>query len=138
MKCTKCGKNLANVHYKTNYNGNVTEMHLCDECAKEMGIECSFMDEMFSDFFGGFTPRGMFSPFGFGGFMMPTLVMPRLEIKYDRPEIQEKTQEKAEVNEELSKKRELNELRDKLAAAIEEQRFEDCIKIRDRISELEK
>ncbi len=34
MLCEKCKKNFATVHYRYNDNGNVTEIHLCSECAK--------------------------------------------------------------------------------------------------------
>ncbi|EOD00643.1 UvrB/UvrC motif-containing protein [Caldisalinibacter kiritimatiensis] len=35
MLCEECGKNPATVHFKKVINGNVTEMHLCEECAKK-------------------------------------------------------------------------------------------------------
>jgi protein arginine kinase activator len=37
MLCEKCGKNPANTHLKQVINGSATEMHLCSECAEELG-----------------------------------------------------------------------------------------------------
>lgn len=57
MLCQKCGKNQANVYYKQNINGKVTEFALCSDCAAEMGGQHKgFMQ-------GGFAPFG-FAPFG--------------------------------------------------------------------------
>jgi len=36
MKCQKCNENEAVFHYKQITNGEVTEGHLCNECAKEL------------------------------------------------------------------------------------------------------
>ncbi len=33
MICQVCGKNLANVHYKTVVNGKISEIYLCSQCA---------------------------------------------------------------------------------------------------------
>lgn len=35
MLCDKCKKNNATFHSTVNINGNVTETHLCENCAKE-------------------------------------------------------------------------------------------------------
>lgn len=38
MICEKCKKNNATFHYRYNENGNITEFHLCSECAKSNGL----------------------------------------------------------------------------------------------------
>ena len=38
MLCQNCKKNQASLHYKSIENGNVTERHLCRECAEKLGI----------------------------------------------------------------------------------------------------
>lgn len=38
MICQVCKSNNATIHYKTNLNGNKTELYLCEECAKKHGI----------------------------------------------------------------------------------------------------
>ncbi len=47
MKCSKCGKNNANITYNQNINGEVTNLTLCEECAHKLGIFNSF-DDIFS------------------------------------------------------------------------------------------
>jgi protein arginine kinase activator len=38
MKCESCKKKPATVHFKEAFNGQVREMHLCDECAAKSGL----------------------------------------------------------------------------------------------------
>lgn len=38
MICQVCGKKQATFHYSSNENGNITETHLCHECAKQTGL----------------------------------------------------------------------------------------------------
>lgn len=61
MLCEKCKKNTATVHYRYSENGNVTELHLCPECAKNEGLmqnngsaAAGFMSQggIFEDYFG--------------------------------------------------------------------------------------
>lgn len=61
MLCEKCKVNSATVHYRYSENGNVTELHLCAECAKNEGVmtnngsaAAGFMSQggIFEDFFG--------------------------------------------------------------------------------------
>ena len=54
MLCTKCGAKNAVVHYTKNINGEVTEYHLCQDCAKEEGLfgNLNFnFGNLFTDFF---------------------------------------------------------------------------------------
>ena len=37
MKCEHCGKNEVTFMYRSSVNGNVTERHLCGECAEKLG-----------------------------------------------------------------------------------------------------
>ena len=37
MLCQNCGQNTATTHIKTVVNGQLTEAHLCSECAKKQG-----------------------------------------------------------------------------------------------------
>lgn len=64
MKCQHCNKNEATTHIKKNINGVREEMHLCSECAKELGVMEEFkmptMSEMFGDtFLGNFLGSGV-------------------------------------------------------------------------------
>ena len=57
MYCENCGKNYANIKYTQIVNGNKTEMHLCEECSRKLGIEdfnipmdfSTFLGDIFSD-----------------------------------------------------------------------------------------
>lgn len=64
MKCQHCNKNEATTHIKKNINGVKEEMHLCSDCAKELGVMEEFkmpsMSEMFGDsFLGNFLGAGV-------------------------------------------------------------------------------
>lgn len=57
MKCDVCGKNEATVHLTEIVNDKMTKLHLCEECAKEKGVE---MEEHFglSDLLAGLADLG--------------------------------------------------------------------------------
>ncbi len=61
MKCQNCNKNEASTFVRRNINGNVTEMHLCSECAKELGLMHDFtVENIFGDtFFGNLLSSGL-------------------------------------------------------------------------------
>lgn len=148
MKCTNCGKNIASWHYRSSINGQVTEEHLCSECAeKRYGSEDVFsgFDRMFDGFF-----SPLDSLFGNGrsvfedldSFMMPTLVMPRIKLvlreKDDEAKAKEAVTERPEEDPELSRRRRINALREQMKAAAEKEDYEQAAKIRDQLRELEK
>ena len=60
MKCTHCHEREATTHIKKNINGKREEMHLCSECAKELGVMNEFNFEPFSmdSFFGNLLGAG--------------------------------------------------------------------------------
>lgn len=60
MKCTHCNEREANTHIKRIINGKREEMHLCSECAKELGVMNDFTFEPFSmdSFFGNLLGAG--------------------------------------------------------------------------------
>ena len=56
MKCEHCGKNEVTFIYRSSVNGNVTEQHLCSECAEKLGYTRSLAAHnrsMMQSFFGG-------------------------------------------------------------------------------------
>lgn len=64
MLCQHCNKNEATTFIKKNINGKKEEMHLCSECARELGVMDEFrmptMSEMFGDtFLGNFLGAGV-------------------------------------------------------------------------------
>ena len=46
MVCNVCHKKPASVHFKHVSNNKVVEVHLCDDCAHEKGIDFFKMDDM--------------------------------------------------------------------------------------------
>ncbi len=64
MLCQSCGKNEAVFHYKSSINGNVTEQHLCRDCAAALGAEGvsavpqDFFGSMLTDIFAPVLPGG--------------------------------------------------------------------------------
>ena len=52
MLCQHCNQNEATTHIKQNINGEKQEMHLCSECAKELGVMDEFRFPSMSEFFG--------------------------------------------------------------------------------------
>lgn len=51
MLCQKCNQNEATVHFRQNINGDVKEIHLCPQCAAELGYDSVFSGiEDFSPF----------------------------------------------------------------------------------------
>lgn len=155
MKCQNCGKEEVNFHYKSNYNGNVTEKHLCLDCAEKLGLmnnsmfkpEISF-GEIFDDMFGMRPVRRMLSGYGM---MFPTFVMPPVGFVVpqhiygcgikapaeDAASAEERPQVTPEVDGEMKKRRELNILREQMRAAAEAEDFEKAAELRDKIKKIE-
>ena len=152
MKCEKCGKNEANYYYSSNINGNVTEKHLCSECAREFENSGDYMNtkNMFVDMenmFSGLFGRDRFlSGWDDFGFRMPTMLLPRINIMLgahpsatesapaSAPEVSHSDQP---VDPEMSRRRQLNELRNQMEAAAREENYEKAIELREKIKELE-
>lgn len=42
MFCEKCNQNEAAVHFRQNINGEINEIHLCPQCAAELGYDSIF------------------------------------------------------------------------------------------------
>lgn len=61
MKCQHCNQKEATAYFKQNINGEVTEMHLCADCAKELGVMQEFSPENFfaDSFFGNLLGAGI-------------------------------------------------------------------------------
>ncbi|MCD7722752.1 MAG: UvrB/UvrC motif-containing protein [Clostridiales bacterium] len=61
MKCQNCNQNEANAYIRKNINGEVTEMHLCSECAEKLGVMHEFsVENIFGDtFFGNLLSAGL-------------------------------------------------------------------------------
>ncbi len=54
MLCERCNKNPATMHYTQVINGQVSEYHLCEKCAREEKMTSDFSD---FDIFNMFSPK---------------------------------------------------------------------------------
>ena len=154
MKCENCGKNEVTFVYQSNVNGQVTEKHLCSECAEKLGYTqrlAAHSRSLMQNFFGGglfddfFTPlpsllgrmnRMLESPFDDFFADMPALGAPA-EAKREAPKAQETLLEQEEQNE-ISKTRQLNALRMEMQKAVAAENFERAAELRDQIHSMEK
>jgi len=152
MKCQKCGKPEVNFHYSSNVNGNVTETHLCSQCAVESGYDVKQMFEMnqFADLnqlidimfpvrgVSGFMPLAI--PVMRTNTMLPFTARPLTgKMEQDAPCVcgcgnSKPKEQDVKVDEEMNQRRELNA---QMRAAVEKEEFEKAAELRDRIRELE-
>lgn len=158
MKCENCGKNEVTFVYQSNINGQVTEKHLCSECAQKLGYTqkvAARSQRMMQNFFGGNSFFGdsffddFFSPMpSLFGRMNRLLEAPFDDFFADMPALtaapaqtqQAQTQENLVEKEEQSRfarMRQLNALRMEMKKAVHQENFERAAEIRDQIKALE-
>lgn len=142
MKCDRCGKNDATFYYKSNINGRVTETHLCQDCARQMG----YAEPMASRMGGWFDddwfarPFSLFEPLfgGLGSRMLTEFPQP-VNVLEQAQTADEKADDGLLPKEEaagLALERKRNALRTQLHNAVEEERYEDAAKLRDELKAL--
>ncbi len=154
MKCENCGKEEVSFHYTSNINGNITEKHLCADCAVKLGFdkkpesvadgpdeaEKSF-EEIFAELF-GFTPnRRMLAGYGL---VFPTFIIPTVGVLVPGERPAQALEPKPEtalvkpaIDEEMKKRREINVMREQMRQAAEAEDFEKAAELRDAIKKLE-
>ena len=154
MKCENCGKREATVRYSENINGRKRELHLCEKCSQELGIDrMDFnMPIDFSSFF-----SGMLEEFENSDFMPMFDTVKDLQCKSCGIEpIIRKMQGSSQhigrlgkvtdhkINakpiakkKEDSQKSEIEILKEKLKQAVKEEKYEEAAKLRDEIAEKE-
>lgn len=149
MKCENCGNEEVNFHFTAEINGNITEKHLCTECAGKLGYmgksdnkpEASFED-VFTDLFGARPSRRVFSGYGL---MLPTFIIPTVGVfmpnagyeEDDETETDKPVEIKQEIDLEMQRRRELNIMREQMKKAAEAEEFERAAALRDSIKSLE-
>lgn len=164
MKCQHCNEKEATTYIKKNINGKVTEMHLCSECAKELGVMDEFSTENFlaDTFFGNFLGAGIpsmnilsgvdrceycgstFNDIVKSGKVGCAHCYTKFEDKLEPSIIKihgktshvGKNVSYTEIPEKEDKKDEVKSLKEDLKRAVKEQRFEDAAVLRDKIKEL--
>ena len=152
MKCENCGKNEVTFVYQSNINGNVTEKHLCSECAEKLGYTqrlAAHSQRMMQNFFGGGLFDDFFTPFpSLLGRMNRMLESPFDDFFADMPALgapaeqkeEAKSQDtllKQEEQNQISKTRQLNALRMEMQKAVQEENFERAAELRDQIHSME-
>lgn len=161
MKCEHCGKNEATFYYKSNINGEVTEQHLCSDCAKELGYADSLEKQLagfhslsrsmlagFDDFFAPVPALAgdMFEPFehvfdSFDRMMFPQLgAAAESNVQSDPAPAQSASGNNLVSDEEhrkLDRERQINALRYEMQEAIKTENFERAATLRDQIHGLE-
>ncbi len=163
MFCEKCNKNEATTFIKQNINGKKTEMHLCADCAKEMGMDNLFEPFSIDSFFGNFlgasnaalnSIAGIERCASCGSSFNDIVRSGRVGCAdcYDKffdklePSIRKlhgnikhvgKNVTYTEEQEPKEEKSELDKLKDELKQAVKNQEFEQAAVIRDKIKELE-
>ncbi len=138
MKCGKCGQNEANYYYRETVNGVTHEVRLCEDCAKEEGLQSRFErgfgfgDSFFRDFFAPFD-----SFFGLPSQRMAALKQQSAQKTVEQGEPKEQTQScDCRCNAELKQRRERNMLEQQLKDAVAREDYETAITLRDKLREL--
>ena len=166
MLCNHCNKKEATFHYKTVSKGKTTEMHLCNDCAHELGLT-----DKYSDIFGdGMNVNSILNQFfalsgkkpvqdnslkcsecgmDFKRFNSTGLLGCEkcYDVFADAVETMMQRTQGATVHngkisgpdsEEIKKQNEIGRLKSELQKAILEEKYEDAAKLRDMIKDLEK
>ncbi len=151
MKCENCGKNEVTFVYQSNINGQVTEKHLCSECAEKLGYTqriAASGRQMMQNFFGGGLFDGFFTPMpSLFGRMDRLLENPFDDFFAEMPALsaapaqkEEKKQEELVGKEEQSRfarMRQMNALKMEMKQAVRQENFERAAELRDQIRALE-
>jgi len=161
MLCDLCGKNQATVHLTEIIDEQMTELHLCEECARQ---KSAAMEQQFglSDLLAGMAEFEKPAPEKEAvALKCPSCKLTYADFKkigrlgcgecytafrkYLTPLLkrihgssQHLGKSPLKVTKVLKKKIDLQDLRYKLQRAIEQEAFEEAAKIRDQIKELEK
>ena len=134
MKCGKCGQNEANYYYRETVNGRTRELRLCEDCAREEGLQSrlergfgfprsfGFTDSFFEDFFAPF--ESFFAP------------VAALGGRSEKVQTGEK-KETRPGSEELQQRRQRNMLKQQLQEAVDREDYETAITLRDKLKGME-
>lgn len=160
MKCQNCGKYEANFHYKSNVNGQITEQHLCQECAANMegsvfskaqremddgrNVQQSFFfpqsmiggyslwDNMARSFFGDLWSAPQIVMISPGAYHPGEVAAPNAPASARGKDIP------VDAGDKFKKRREINTLRSEMRTAVKDENFERAAELRDQIYALEK
>lgn len=162
MLCSNCNKNEANFHYTQIINGKYTQMHLCSECASQLGymnngFGHSFdLENIINDIFGISAPKAVNSQpktcplcnTNINSFLKSGVAgCPECYNQFSeavekilsgiQPASTHSGTISGEGGEKITKKNKLASLKEDLKLAILEERYEDAAKLRDVIKDEE-
>ena len=124
MLCQYCNCNKADYRFFVNFNGQVSDVHLCAECTGRLSAQFQEFYNHMKPFMGGWRPERQEEATSFGEFG----VVPGETGKRPRhnpfPTV---------ADEDFSQRRKLGELRAQLQKAIQAEEYETAAKLRDEI-----
>ena len=141
MKCERCGRKEATFYYQSNINGRVTQVHLCPDCAAELG----YADRLYQSFRPSrrsfFDPFSLLEDFGMLSNRMTEFPAPLEEAARAAAGIEDTPDTPAVLvgrDEEvrLQKQRQHNALENQLKAAIDSENYEEAARLRDELKKL--
>lgn len=141
MKCERCGRNEATFYYQSNINGRVTQVHLCPDCAAELGYT-SRLEQSFRPFRRSFfDPFSLLEDFGMLSNRMTEFPAPLEEAARAAAGIPEDTDTPAglvgrDEAVRLQKERERNALEAQLKNAVDSENYEEAARLRDELKKL--
>ena len=141
MKCERCGRKEATFYYQSNVNGRVSQVHLCSDCAAELGYT-SRLEQSFRPFRRSFfDPFSLLEDFGMLSNRMTEFPAPLEEAARAAAGIEESAGASAGLvgrDEEvrLQKERQRNALENQLQAAIDSENYEEAARLRDELKKL--
>ena len=141
MKCERCGRNEATFYYQSNINGRVTQVHLCPDCAAELGYT-SRLEQSFRPFRRSFfDPFSLLEDFGMLANRMTEFPAPLEEAARAAAGIEDTPDTPVGLvgrDEEvrLQKERQRNALENQLKAAVDDENYEEAARLRDELKKL--
>ena len=134
MKCQRCLVREASFHYKSNINGEISEQHLCANCAgiQEGHLFAHTLANPMDALLGGgiFGTRPFFAPVH----RAADTTMRRTPIGILEPQ---EGNIPSDADDALKQRRALNQLRQELQAAMDTENFERAAELRDEIHRME-
>lgn len=141
MKCERCGQREATFYYQSNINGKVTQVHLCPECAAELGYTRGMSNSFCSFRRSFFDPFSLLEDFGMLSNRMTEFPAPLEEAARAAAGIEDTPDTPVGLvgrDEEvrLQKERQRNALENQLKAAVDDENYEEAARLRDELKKL--
>ncbi len=141
MKCERCGQREATFYYQSNINGRVTQVHLCPECAAELGYTRGMSNSFRSFHRSFFDPFSLLEDFGMLSNRMTEFPAPLEEAARAAAGIEDTVDTPAglvgrDEAVQLQKERERNVLENQLKAAVDSENYEEAARLRDELKKL--